>query len=97
MRTDSAATESSVKKELVDLLRGPLLVAVGIGLGFEALTHLFQVIAVVLVITAVASIVAYIRRGHGRYPVLHAFLTQAVTTVKARIGLGPRRPKGHAR
>jgi hypothetical protein len=95
MRTDSV-TESPVKKELVDVMRGPLLVAVGIGLAFEALAHQYQVVAVILVITAAASFVAYVRRGRGRYPVLHAFFTRAATSLKARIGLGPRRPKGHA-
>ncbi len=90
-------TDSSVKKELLDLVRGPLLVAAAIGLGFEALAHLAQVIAFVFVITATVSIVACVKRGAARYPVLHAFLTRAIVMTKAKVGLGPRRSKDHAR
>jgi hypothetical protein len=62
---------SLIKRELVELVRGPVLLATAAGLGFEAISHLFTMLFFVVLSGGVGSLAMLALRGRERYPILH--------------------------
>jgi hypothetical protein len=60
---------SLIKRELVELVRGPVLLATA--LGFEAISHLFTMLFFVVLSGGVGSLAMLALRGRERYPILH--------------------------
>ena len=70
-RIVASRTSSPIKRELIELARGPMLLATAAGLGFEAIAHLFTMLFIVVLSCGVGSLAMLALRGRERYPMLH--------------------------
>jgi len=89
MPTLPADRERGVKHELVELTRGPLLVAPVAGIGFEAISHLFQILFVVATFGGVGTLATLAMRGRERYPAVYR-----IVFPNSRVAVRPVRSAG---
>jgi hypothetical protein len=75
---------SKFRTELMDLARGPLVIAIAVGIGIEVFFHMFQLIVIVAVLGSIGCAVGFARNGKTRYPLIYSAVGSWMNALSGR-------------